>query len=64
MYGPRQPLSDAGLEAAADVVEKAGRHHHWWPDYIKPWRDSDSIGQSEFLGIVQEMIYAYIAKSN
>ena len=65
MIGPRQPLSDAGLEAAADVLDKIGRHHHWWsPNDVRPWRQMDSIGQSEFLGIVQEMIYAYLAKSN
>jgi 3-dehydro-4-phosphotetronate decarboxylase len=65
MQGPRQPLSDAGLEAAADVLDKAGRHHHWWSAAdTRSWRELDPIGQSEFLGIVQELIYAYLAKSN
>ena len=64
MWGPRQPLSDAGLEAAADELDKVGRHHHWWPKSVPPWRDLDAIGKSEFLGIVQEVIYAYQAKSN
>jgi hypothetical protein len=31
---------------------------------IARWRELDSIGKSEFLGIVAEMIYAYLAKSN
>jgi hypothetical protein len=49
----------------ATVLDKAGRHYHWWsPDVVKPWREMDPIGQSEFLGIVQEMLYAYLAKSN
>ncbi len=64
MQGPRQRLSDAGPEAAADELDKVGRHHHWWPKNTPPWRDLDPIGKSEVLGIVQEVIYAYQANSN
>jgi hypothetical protein len=64
MQGPRQPLSDTGLEAAADVLDKVGRHHHWWRVSYPSWREGDSISKSEFLGIVQELISAYIDKAN
>jgi hypothetical protein len=53
-------LNDAGLEAAADILDKTGRHHGRWPKYIKPWKELDSIGTSEFLGIVEQIVAAYV----
>ena len=55
-------VNDDGLEAAADVLNKAGLHHFWFkgpPD----WRDLDPIGKSEFLSIVEQIVAAYLAKS-
>jgi hypothetical protein len=37
-------LNDAGVEAAADILDEA-----WFVSH-----DRDSIGQSEFLGIVEQ----------
>jgi hypothetical protein len=53
--------TDAEVEAAARVLDKAGRHHHWWPKTIKPYDEfakTDPIAKSEFEGIVEQMLMA------
>ncbi|HLM14804.1 MAG TPA: hypothetical protein VK362_20585 [Reyranella sp.] len=56
-------LDSAGIEAAADKLDQFGRHHHWWPASLGPWRQLDPIAKSEFLGIVEQMIRAYLKTS-
>jgi len=56
-------LDDEGLEAAADCLYAARLHHHRWPDPPQLptcWRDLDPVGRSEFVGIVEETIQAYL----
>ena len=51
----------AEVAAAARVLDKAGRHHHWWPKTIKPYDEfarTDPIAKSEFEGIVEQMLLA------
>jgi ribulose-5-phosphate 4-epimerase/fuculose-1-phosphate aldolase len=48
--------SDAEVEAAADILDKAGRHHRWWDKSVKPY--TDPIAKSEFEGIVEQMLIA------
>lgn len=53
--------TDAEVEAAARVLDKAGRHHHWWSKTIKPYDDFskiDPIAKSELEGIVEQMLMA------
>ena len=53
--------TDAEVEAAARVLDNAGRHHHWWPKTIKPYDEfakTDLIAKSEFEGIVEQMLLA------
>jgi hypothetical protein len=53
--------TDAEVEAAARVLDKAGRHHHWWPKTIKPhdeFAKTDPIAKSEFEGLVEQMLMA------
>jgi hypothetical protein len=53
--------TDAEVEAAARVLDKAGRHHHWWPKTVKPYDEfakTDPIAKSEFEGIVEQMLMA------
>jgi hypothetical protein len=52
--------TDAEVEAAARVLDKAGRHHHWWPKTIKPYDElaKDLIAKSEFEGLVEQMLMA------
>lgn len=53
--------TDAEVEAAARVLDKAGRHHHWWPKTIKPYDElakTDPIAKSEFEGLVEQMLMA------
>lgn len=57
-------LDSAGIEAAADKLDQFGRHHHWWPASLGPWRQLDSIAKSDFLGIVEQMIRAYLKTSS
>lgn len=64
MQGPRQRLNDVGIETAADVLDKAWRYAQGWPADYKGWRELDPIGKSEFLGIVEQIVYAYLDKSN
>jgi ribulose-5-phosphate 4-epimerase/fuculose-1-phosphate aldolase len=57
---PASP-TDAEVEAAARALDKAGRHHHWWPAHIKPYDEfskTDSIAKSEFEGIVEQILMA------
>ena len=57
---PARP-TDAEVEAAARVLDKAGRHHQWWPKTIKPYDEfakTDPIAKSEFEGIVEQMLLA------
>ena len=44
------------IEAAAHMLDKAGRLHHWWKG--KPYGELDSISKSEFEGIVEQMLIA------
>jgi len=53
--------TDAEVEAAARVLDNAGRHHHWWPAHIKPYDEfstTDPIAKSEFEGIVEQILMA------
>ncbi|MEH2628438.1 ribulose-5-phosphate 4-epimerase/fuculose-1-phosphate aldolase [Bradyrhizobium sp. AZCC 1719] len=53
--------TDAEVEAAARVLDKAGRHNHWWPKTIKSYDEfakTDPIAKSEFEGIVEQMLMA------
>jgi hypothetical protein len=53
--------TDAEVEAAARVLDKAGRHHHWWSKTIKPYDEfakTDPIAKSEFEGLVEQMLMA------
>ena len=53
--------TDAEVEAAARVLDKAGRHHHWWPKTTKPYDEfakTDPIAKSEFEGIVEQLLMA------
>jgi hypothetical protein len=53
--------TDAEVEAAARVLDKAGRHHHWWPKTTKPYDEfakTDPIAKSEFEGLVEQMLMA------
>ena len=53
--------TDAEVEAAARVLDKTGRHHHWWPKTAKPYDEfaaTDPIAKSEFEGIVEQMLMA------
>jgi hypothetical protein len=59
-----QGLHSAGVEAAADKLDQFGRHHHWWPASVGPWRELDSIGKTEFLGVVEEVVRAYLKASS
>jgi len=49
------------VEAAARVLDKEGRFHHWWPAHMKPFDElaaTDPIGKSEFDGIVERILMA------
>jgi hypothetical protein len=53
--------TDAEVEAAARVLDKAGRHHRWWPKTIKPYDElakTDPIAKDEFEGIVEQILMA------
>lgn len=70
MTDPKQPaagelLADAPIEAAGDVLFRAGNFHSWWRQpgrkTIAEMGAADPIAKSEFLGIVEEMLRAAIA---
>lgn len=53
--------TDAEVEAAARVFDKAGRFYHWWPKTTKSYDEyaaTDPIAKSEFEGIVEQMLMA------
>ena len=53
--------TDAEVEAAARVLDEAGRHHHWWPKTIGTYDEfakTDPIAKSEFEGIVERILMA------
>jgi hypothetical protein len=53
--------TDAEVEAAARVLDKAGRHHHWWSKTIKPYDEfakTDPIAKDEFEAIVERILMA------
>ncbi len=54
----REP-SEAGLEAAADMLYRIGLRHGWWGFAIPSWRDLDPIGKDEFLDVVAVTVRAY-----
>jgi hypothetical protein len=59
-------LDQEGLEAASDRLYAIRLHHHWWraPSSLPAsWRNFDPIGQSEFVGIVEEVISAYLQRT-
>lgn len=53
------PIENAGLERAADKLDRIGRHYGWWPKTVPEWRNLDPIGKEEFLGLVDEIVHAY-----
>jgi ribulose-5-phosphate 4-epimerase/fuculose-1-phosphate aldolase len=53
--------TDAEVEAAARVLDQAGRHHHWWPETSPAYDEigkTDPIAKSEFDGLVEQMLIA------
>ena len=54
-------LDEEGLEAAADVLYRAGSHHSWWKSARTDWRELDPVGQDEFLSITHHIIVAYLS---
>ena len=53
-----QQITDAEIDAAARVIDEAGRMHGWWPKSVKPYDDLDPIGKEEFGAIVARAILA------
>jgi hypothetical protein len=53
-----QELHDDGVEAAADRLWHLARN--WSPNSPKSWRDQESIGRSEFGGLVQAVVSTYL----
>ena len=51
---------DDAIARAADKLEAIGNHHGWFPKGIPSWRDAGPIEQSEFLGVVETIVYAYL----
>jgi 3-dehydro-4-phosphotetronate decarboxylase len=49
--------SDAEIEAAARVLDREGRFHHWWPDHLR-YDTLDPIGKEEFDAIVERILMA------
>ena len=54
-----EDIEPQALKAAANVLDKNGRFHHWWNGDLPSWEEFDSIGKSEYLDIVTEIILAY-----
>jgi rhamnose utilization protein RhaD (predicted bifunctional aldolase and dehydrogenase) len=53
--------TDAEIEAAARVLDETGRHHHWWPNTVRPYDETtadDPIAKTEFEGIVERILMA------
>jgi len=50
--------SDAEIQAAARVLDRAGRFYNWWPETVPNYDQLDPIGQNEFEAIVGEMLMA------
>ena len=53
--------TDAEVKSAARVLDKAGRHYHWWPKTTRPYDElakTDPIAKSEFEGIVEQILMA------
>ena len=49
---------DQEIEAAARVLDKAGRFYRWWPETTPDYDKLDSIGRNEFEAIVEQMLMA------
>jgi hypothetical protein len=52
-----QRMGDDRVTAAGRVIYEAGRVHRW-PGFEKPFEEMDSIALSEFLGIVEQALFA------
>ena len=50
--------TDAEVDAAARVLDEAGRFHGWWPKTVRRYDELDPIGKSEFGGLVERMLIA------
>lgn len=50
--------TDQEVEAAARVLDKAGRFHRWWPETAPDYDKLDPIGRNEFEAIVEQMLMA------
>jgi hypothetical protein len=53
--------TDAEVEAAARILDKEGRHHHWWSKTIRPYDEfatTDPTAKDEFEGIVERILMA------
>jgi len=49
------------IEAAARVLDRAGRSYRWWNPELTAYEElaaKDPIGKSEFDGIVEQMLMA------
>lgn len=60
-HAPAGRPTDAEVEAAARVLDRAGHHHHWWDKSMKTYEEfvkTDPIAKSEFEGIVEQMLIA------
>lgn len=51
-------FTDAEIDAAARVLDDAGRAHQWWEKSYDPYDSMDPISKSEFGGIVERMLRA------
>jgi len=54
---PKWP-SAAEIQAAAEVLDAAGRFYRWWPDTVPRYENLDPIGKTEFEAIVVDMLVA------
>jgi hypothetical protein len=54
---PIEP-SENEIDAAARVLDSAGRFHHWWPESMPTYDKTDAVGRDEFGGIVEQMLLA------
>ena len=50
--------TEADINAAARVLDQAGRVYRWWPEKSPSYDEMDAIGKSEFGGLVEQMFLA------
>src|ERR1700743_938312 len=50
--------TEADIDAAARVLDQAGRVYRWWPEKTASYDEMDVMGKSEFDGLVEKMFLA------